>query len=78
MRHLQVGGCGLVYLLVRRWLGGFKMTTATFTKPFASTFVTHSRFCRRNYKAALRAVVLEVTAGIVTVTPCFCCQKLCC
>ena len=72
MKHLQAGGCGLVYLLIRRWLGGFKMTTATFAKTSATTFVTHSSFCRRHYKVDLSAVVLEVTMGIVTVTSCFC------
>ena len=72
MKHLQAGGCGLVYLLIRRWLGGFKMTTATFTKTYATTLVTHSMFCRRHYKVALSAVVLEVTMWIVTVTSCFC------
>ena len=72
MKHLQAGGCGLVYLLIRRWLGGFKMTTATFAKTSATTLVTHSMFCRRYYKVALSAVVLEVTMGIVTVTSYFC------
>ena len=72
MKHLQAGGCGLVYLLIRRWLGGFKMTTATFAKTSATTLVTHSMFCRRHYKVALSAVVLEVTMGIVTVTSYFC------
>ena len=72
MKHLQAGGCGLVYLLIRRWLGGFKTMTATFAKNSATTFVTHSRFCRRHYKVALSAVVLEVTMGIVTVTSYFC------
>jgi hypothetical protein len=72
MKHLQTGGCGLVYLLIRRWLGGFKMTTATFAKTSATTLVTHSMFCRRHYKVALSAVVLEVTMGIVTVTSYFC------
>jgi predicted anti-sigma-YlaC factor YlaD len=67
MKHLLAGGCGLVYLLMRRWLGGFKTTTATFAKTSATTFVTHSRFCRRHYKVVLSAVVLEVTMGIVTV-----------
>ena len=72
MKHLQAGGCGLVYLLIRRWLGGFKMTTATFAKTSATTLVTHSRFCRRHYKVVLSAVVLEVTMEIVTVASCFC------
>jgi hypothetical protein len=72
MKHPQAGGCDLVYLLIRRWLGGFKMTTATFAKTSATALVTHSMFCRRHYKVALSAVVLEVTMGIVTVTSCFC------
>ena len=44
------------------------MTTSTFAKIFV---MPYGGFCSRIYRAALRVVVLDVTAGVVNVTPRF-------